>query len=488
MNRRNFLKAAGAGMLSAIALPKFAAGQTTPVKPNVVLILVDDLGWADVGCYCAQYGNTWYETPNIDRLASQGMKFTQGYAACAVCSPTRAATLTGRYPARLGVTDWIRPSESTTNPQGYEGSASKEVLCPKNYVFMDSSEITIAEMLKPAGYTTCHVGKWHLGGSSFYPGAQGFDYNYGGCSWGHPFQGYFDPYGIPTLPPRQTGEYLTVRESDEALGFIETAVGQEKPFFLYMAHYAVHMPIQAIAEIKQKYDNKPKPTGYENLNSAYAAMIESVDNAVGAIMDKLDALGVADNTVVIFTSDNGGHVSVTTNKPLRSGKGYPYEGGIREPWIVRWPGKIAPGSTCDTPIISPDALPTICEMTAQPLPRNKTIDGVSLVPLLKQSGKIPERTLFWHYPHYRDNAELPYSVIRDEQWKLIKRYAGPAKYELFDLKNDMSETTNMASSKPDIVKMLDEKLTGWIQKTKGKIPITNPAYKKAAENKRAQIG
>ena len=491
MNRRRFLQAAGIGLLAAgvpqMLRKSFAAGGGASNRPNIVLILVDDLGWADVGCYCAEYGNTYYETPNIDRLCNEGMKFTQGYAACAVCSPTRAATLTGRNPARIGITDWIRPSEATTNPQGYEGGSGNEVLCPKNYVFLDPGEVTIAEVLKPAGYATCHVGKWHLGGTQFYPPSQGFDENKGGCSWGHPFNGYFDPYGIATLPNRQTGEYLTDRGKDEAVGFIESAVGQTKPFFLYMAHYAVHTPIQAKDDIKSKYQAKAKPSGYDSLRADYAAMIESVDQSVGAILEKLEEMNVADNTLVIFTSDNGGLASVTTNKPLRSGKGFPYEGGIREPWLIRWPGQAAANSVCDEPIISMDILPTICDVTGLPLPAGREIDGLSFLPLIKQTGSLNRDSLFWHFPHYR-SPEFPYSIIRSGHWKLIKRYAGNTEFELFNLKNDMSEKNDLAAARPDKVRELNEKLTIWLRHAKAKMPVSNPDYSGSKETKRVRLG
>ena len=486
MRRREFLKLlctsaawVVVGRIGA-AVPKARAGAA---KPNIVLILVDDMGWSDVVANC---DNNFFETTNIDRLASEGMRFTNAYAACAVCSPTRASIMTGRYPARIGITDWIRPSEGTVNPEGYEGDASKEVLCPKNHIFLEPDEVTIAEVLRPLGYTSCHVGKWHLGGSSFYPTVQGFDHNIGGTSAGQP-PTYFDPYNISTLLNRSAGEYLTDREADEATDFIENAVNQSKPFFLYMAHYAVHSPIQAKSDIIAKYDAKGKPAGLST-SSKYAAMVESVDDAVGTIMAKLDALGQRDNTIVVFTSDNGGESAFTDNAPLREGKGYPYEGGIREPWIVRWPGVVSAGSTCDEPVITVDIMPTICEIVGMRLPSGRTIDGESIVPLLKQTAGLRRKELFWHFPHYRYSQEVPYSIIRRGDWKLIKRYSGNKRYELFNLKDDPYEQTNLAGARPSKVKQLDERLAIWLRHTNAKMPKPNPDYTGQSKKKRVRIG
>ncbi len=475
INRRNFLKAMGASTASLA----FASQASTEEKPNVVLILIDDMGWVDTGCY----GSEYYETPNIDRLAQQeGMKFTNGYAACAVCSPTRAAIMTGRYPARLGVTDWIRSRfqggkipEDKENPSGYVGSKNQPLLCPENALWMELDEITIAEMLKPAGYTSCHIGKWHLGADDWYPDMQGFDYNIGGCDFGQP-PSYFDPYEnkhqgqIPTLEPRKEGEYLTDREADEAEKFIRTH--KDQPFFLYMAHYAVHTPIQAKKNLIEKYKEKT-PTNQKD--PVYAAMVESVDHAVGKIMNTLDELDLSENTIVIFTSDNGGLLGKTNNAPLRSGKGYPYEGGIREPLIVRWPKKVEAGTTCDVPACSVDFLPTICDAVGLELPEDRSIDGESLMPLLTQSGALERDALFWHFPHYRYNQEIPYSIVRKGDWKLIKRYEGPT-FELFNLEDDISETNDLSEKMPKKVKELDALLKQWLEDVNAKMPKKNPNY------------
>jgi arylsulfatase A len=443
----------------------------------------------DTGCY----GNRFYETPNIDRLAAEGMRFTDGYAACAVCSPTRAAVMTGRYPARLGVTDWIRarfqggkiPADKK-NPSGYVGGKDKKLLCPRNALWMELDEITIAEALKPAGYTSCHIGKWHLGADDWYPDKQGFDFNIGGCDFGEP-PSYFDPYfrkgqgHIPTLKPRRKGEYLTDREADEAVRFIRRH--KDTPFFLYLAHYAVHTPIQAKEELTEKYRSK---RGHERNNPAYAAMVHSVDDAVGRICSVLDELGLAERTIIFFTSDNGGLMGVTNNAPLRAGKGHPYEGGIREPLIVRWPNIIKPGTISREPVISVDYFPTICELAGVQIPRDlgpegRAIDGVSLVEHLKSDGakKLDREAIFWHFPHYRGKI-VPYSIIRAGDWKLIKRYEGKA-FELFNLRQDLSEENDLSQEMPDKVGQLDAKLTEWLRTTGAKLPKPNPNYAPAGK-------
>ncbi|MFZ9935783.1 MAG: sulfatase [Luteolibacter sp.] len=444
--------------------------------PNVILVVVDDLGWTDLSCF----GSTYYETSNIDRLCAQGMKFTDAYAACAVCSPTRAAIQTGRYPARVGITDWIRFlgfKGSRTDldqpaPTNYVGGARSPLLCPPNPFWMDLSEVTLAEVLKERGYVTSHIGKWHLGPDAWYPDRQGYDENIGGCDHGQP-PGYFDPYhrdaqrpNIPTLKPRKEGEYLTDREADEAAGFITRH--RDKPFFLSLCHYAVHKPIEAKSDIVAKYEVKPKTN---HKDPGYAAMVESVDDAMGRILETLDQLKISDRTLIIFTSDNGGLLEPTSNTPLRAGKGHPYEGGIRIPQIIRWPGVVKPGSVCSVPVSSVDFLPTIVEATDAQLP-DRVIDGESLVPLLSQKGGLKRDAIFWHFPHYRGGIQ-PYSLIRQGPWKLIKRYDGTPS-ELFNLNADLSETHDLAAQQPELVKSLEERLAAWLQATGAKLPIRNP--------------
>ena len=474
LTRRRLLEAVGIGAAAAAAPRAGAAATATGQrKPNIVLILVDDMGWTDARC-C---GSTYYDTPHIDRLAERGMRFTDGYAACAVCSPTRAAVMTGRYPARLGVTDWIRarfqggkipPDGKNPSISGWTQARGGRLSCPLNALWMELDEITIAEALKPAGYTSCHIGKWHLGPDAWYPDKQGFDYNIGGCDFGQP-PSYFDPYergrqgGIPTLKPRKAGEYLTDREADEAVAFIRKH--RDKPFFLYMAHYAVHTPLMGKKDVVAKYKAR-KPTHQKN--PVYAAMVESVDDAVGKIVGALEDLKIAGETLVIFTSDNGGLLGPTSNLPLRSGKGYPYEGGIREPLIVRWDGVVKPRSTCNVPVTSVDYFPTVCQAAGAALPAGRDIDGESIIPLLKQTGTLKRDAIFWHFPHYRGQV-VPYSIIRQGKWKLIRRYTGKP-FELFDLEADLAEKTDLADTMPDKVKHLDARLTAWLTHVNAKIP------------------
>ncbi|MFC2120206.1 sulfatase [Bacteroidota bacterium] len=446
---------------------------------NFILINIDDLGWTDLECY----GSKYYETPNIDRLASQGLKFTSAYASCAVSSPTRASLMTGRYPARIGITDWIRarfqgaviPEDKKFVPE-YVGNKSNQVLCPNNPYWMDHNELTIAELLKKKDYTTCHIGKWHLGTDDWYPASQGFDLNYGGCDYGHP-PGYFDPYdnkerdGIPNLEPRKKGEYLTDREADEAVKFIRDH--KDGPFFLNFCPYAVHTPLQAKKELVEKYKAK---TPTKQNNAVYAAMIESVDDAVGGIMDILDELKIADNTVIIFTSDNGGLLGyATNNEPLREGKGYPYEGGIRIPLIVRWPGVVEEGSINDFPVISTDIFPTICEAAEIQLPEDLEIDGLSLMPIFNGKNSLDRDLLCWHFPHYRSKEVGPYSIVRLENWKMIKWYEGPV-YELYNLENDLSEKNDLTKSIPEKVIEMDIILRNWLNSINARSPVENPDY------------
>jgi arylsulfatase A len=461
-------------LIPVLALFLFSCQATSSTKnpnkkPNVVFILVDDLGWTDLACF----GSKYYDTPNLDKLCSQGMKFTNAYAAAAICSPTRAACMTGKYPARIGITDWIRarfqggkvPADKK-NPSGYVLNKRANLNIARNPLWMEHEEETIAELLKPQGYTTCFIGKWHLGTPEWFPETQGFDYNFGGCDLGQP-PSYFDPYVskrnnplyiIPNLKPRKKGEYLTDREGYEAAEFIKKH--KEKPFFLYLCNYAVHTPIQGQKHLIEKYNKKTKTN---QKSASYAAMVEAVDNTVGKIMRTLKEEGIADNTLIVFTGDNGGLMGPTNNAPLRSGKGFPYEGGIREPFIVRWPGKVKAGTVNETAVCSIDILPTIVEATGAMSPKTE-IDGVSLVAELKQVGKLPERPLIWHFPHFRGKIP-PYSIIRYKGWKLIK-------YELFHLDKDLSEKNELSKSNMAKVKELETTMTKMLVNMKALIPHT----------------
>ncbi|MCB1061382.1 MAG: sulfatase [Verrucomicrobiae bacterium] len=455
--------------------------------PNVILILVDDMGWMDLSCQ----GSDFYRTPNIDRLATEGMRFTNGYAACAVCSPTRAAVQTGRYPHRIGVTDWIRSlfqrgdlGTPEKNPTEYVGGKNQKLLCPPNPFWMESEELTIAEAITTKSYHTAYIGKWHLGDEAWFPEAQGYEVNRGGCDYGQP-PSYFDPFnnpkhkhetirnGIHNLPGRKPGQFLTHREGDEAEELIRK--WKDEPFFIQVSHYAVHTPIQAIPEVAAKYEITP---GETQKNAKYAAMVESVDDSTGQILKVLKELDLDQNTVIIFTSDNGGldnKSNPTDNAPLRSRKGYAYEGGIRVPFLVRWPDKVPAGKVSDAPVCSIDLFPTILDITGVELPKDLAIDGVSLAPHLKSGGEtaLDRGALFWHFPHYR-HAPGPYSIVRQGDWKLIKFWEGPM--ELFDLKNDLSESTNLANSQPEKVKELEDLLMSRLEADGARLPKPNPDF------------
>jgi len=453
LNRRLFLRSGAAGTLGCIAgawaRPAMAKEEEAPPKkPNFVFFLVDDLGWRDVGCY----GTKFYETPAIDRLASEGMRFTDAYAACPVCSPTRASILTGKYPARLNLTDWI-PGHKPKDPK---------LLVPAFHQELPLAEVTIAEALKAAGYACASIGKWHLGGEPYYPDKQGFDLNVGGTAKGQPPR-YFSPYGIPTLADGPKGEYLTDRLADEAEKFIEQ--NRDRPFFLYLPHFAVHTPIQGKEEITAKYARKP-PDG-DQKNATYAAMIESVDDSVGRVMKKLQDLGLADRTVLFFMSDNGGLAGVTSNAPLRGGKGTLYEGGIREPMIVKWPGVVRSGTTASTPVTSTDFYPTILEMAGLPPKPEQHVDGLSLVPLLKESGPLRRDTLYWHYPHY--HRTTPAGALLHGDWKLIE-YFEDGRLELYNLRDDIGEQHDLASAMPEKARELQKMLADWRRSVSAQMP------------------
>ena len=483
-SRRNFLKTLGKGVLGASLFSSLSNCMKKKKEPNVVLILVDDLGWKDLGCY----GNQYYETPNIDRLCDESVKFTDAYASCAVCSPTRAAILTGRYPTRHGITDWIHhwiKPDPNKQPTGYRGGKNQQLLTPANHLYMEHEEKTIAELLKEQDYTTCHIGKWHLGRKRWYPETQGFDYNIGGYEQGHP-DSYFSPYNNPELKDGEKNEYLTDRLADEAVDFIDDASKDEIPFFLYMSHYSVHTPIQPKEQLKEEFEKKKIPEK-RSFHPEYAAMVKSVDQAAGQIISKLKELDIYDDTIIIFTGDNGGlklprgekgNYVWTDNSPLRAGKGFPYEGGIREPFIIRVPGVTKAGTENDAIVNSIDVLPTICELTPAQIPRDRKIDGRSIVPYLQGKDEVSRRTLFWHFPHYwAGGVVTPYSAVRDGKWKMIKWYEDNT-IELYNLEEDIGETNNLAEQYPDIVNKINTKLKKWLKETGGKLPKPNPEYGK----------
>ncbi len=462
--------------LAALFPPEASAADRLQRPPNIVFILIDDLGWADVGCF----GSTFYETPNVDRLARQGMRFTNGYAASPLCSPTRASIMTGKHPARLKLTNYLKGLR--VDP--------RSPLLPAEYADqLALQELTVAEVLKQAGYVTCHVGKWHLGGEGFGPLQQGFDINIGGTGAGSP-KSYFWPQweGRPPVEGAFEGEYLTDRLSQEACRFIRQHVGQhaDRPFFLYLAHYTVHIPIQPRPDKLEKYQRKlrehPPGPGQQN-NPHYAAMVESMDDSVGRVLDTLQELGLEENTVVFFFSDNGGlsvpegrFTPATTNAPLRAGKGYVYEGGIREPTIVRWPGVTPPGSTCDVPICSVDFLPTICRMAGidpAGLPSAESLDGVDITPLLRDpQARLQRGPLYWHYPHFSNQGGRPSAAIRRGDWKLVEHFED-GQLELFNLREDIGEQHNLAQRMPERAAELRFALRQWLRAVDAPMPRPN---------------
>jgi arylsulfatase A len=442
---------------------------TQRARPNIVLIVIDDLGWSDLACY----GSKFYRTPNIDRLAADGMRFTQAYSACPVCSPTRAALMTGKYPARLHLTDWL---------PGMGDRTTNKLLRPEFRQELPLEETTIAELLHDAGYVTGTIGKWHLGGEGFEPTRQGFGTNVGGDHAGSPLS-YFAPYArddrtMPRLENAPEGEYLTDRLAVEAEKFIEQH--QKRPFFLYLPHYAVHTPIKAKADLIAKYRivASARPGGQNN--PVYAAMIDSMDEAVGRVMRKVESLALTENTIIIFTSDNGGLATAegpdtpsTINAPLREGKGYLYEGGIRVPLVVHWPAQIQASTTCDTPVISYDLFPTIAAICG--LAAEKPADGVSILPLLKQARPLAREALYWHYPHYSPQGGKPGGAIREGDFKLIEFYE-QGRRELYNVVVDTSESTNLIDQDPGRVERMSAKLSAWRKEIDAQMMRPNPAF------------
>ncbi len=478
------LKRARFLLLAAFAL---VPGAAPPEPPNFVFILVDDLGWADLGCM----GSRFYETPHLDRLAASGVRFTDAYAACPVCSPTRAAILTGKYPARLNITDWI-PGNDPRN---------RRLLGPRDLHQLPLEEFTLAEVLRERGYRTFFAGKWHLGDKGFFPEDQGFEINKGGHHKGSPPGGYYSPYKNPKLSDGPEGEYLTDRLTDESIRFLRDHAGQ--PFLLYLSFYTVHTPIQACKRHLEKFQAKaaalksgtpaqrPEHDGTTRLvqdHAAYATMVHAMDENVGRLMAALDSLKLAGRTTVIFTSDNGGLSTLargtgpTSNLPLRAGKGWCYEGGVRVPLIIRAPGTARAGSTCAVPVTSTDFYPTVLELAGL-LPRpGQHRDGLSLVPLLKGGTALDREALFWHYPHYHGSAWTPGASIRAGDWKLIEFY-DREKVELYNLKGDPGESRDLSRANPGKTSELLDRLHAWQKDVGARMPAPNPAYKPGARDK-----
>jgi len=454
--------------LLSTATTSFAKDDARP--PNIVLLLVDDLGWADVGCN----GSTFYATPSIDSLASAGMRFTDAYAACPVCSPTRASIQTGKYPARLQLTDFLVGRRQPNSP----------ILTAEFRHYLPLEEVTLAEALRPAGYKSAHMGKWHLGTEQYFPERQGYDVNVGGTRAGAPAS-YFYPAWKKNVPLEGSdGQYLTDRLTDEAVKFI--AQNKDRPFFLNLCYYNVHIPIQARKDLLARYQERArglKPDAPQR-NAHYGAMVAAVDESVGRILKTLDEQHLVDNTVVIFTSDNGGlsvpegpHTPATSNAPLRAGKGYLYEGGIREPLLVRWPGRVKAGSVCREPVCSIDLYPTILAIAGVRPAEKQIVDGVSLLPLLQgQVESLNRDALYWHYPHFSNQGGRPGAAIRAGRYKLIERYEDGS-LELYDLQEDLGEQSNLAEKQPDKTRQLQEKLARWRDQVQANMPQRNPNYK-----------
>ncbi len=456
--------------------------------PNIVFFLVDDLGQRDVGCY----GSTFYETPNIDRLAREGARFTAAYAAAPICSPTRASIITGQWPQRFGITDAIG------TPAGEDWTRNTKLLPARYADRLPLDSPTLAKALKTLGYATLFAGKWHLGPQGCWPENQGFDVNRGGTEAGHPHS-YFSPYANPRLPDGPIGEYLPERLAAETTTFIEEH--KDQPFLVYFSFYSVHNPMMPRAELKQKYERKrdrlhlstrwgreaDRDVRLVQDYPAYAAMVEAVDIAVGKVLAKLDELSLHANTLVVFTSDNGGLSTSegwpTSNVPLRGGKGWLYEGGIREPLIVRWPGIASAGDVIDTPVSSVDFFPTVLEAVGLQPQSGQILDGVSLVPLLR-GRPLAERTLYWHFPHYNNQGGAPGAAIRRGDWKLIE-WQEDNRVELFNVQRDLGETADLAASEPERVAQLVEELHAWQKQVGARFPTANANYDPAKPNGRA---
>ena len=439
---------------ASLAIPSCTLDSKEPMtaskaskKPNIVFILIDDMGWSDLNCYY----NRFHETPNIDRLAREGMRFTDAYAACPVCSPTRASILAGQYPARVGITDFI---------PGHQRPWAK-LNVPENRLQLPLESVTIAEALKEHGYSTACIGKWHLGGKPYFPQHQGFD-------------------TVVQKGLNRNDKHVT-SFTDSAIDFIQA--NADKPFFLYLPHHTVHIPLEAPQQLIEKYENKPTwATGVNN--PIYAAMVEHLDKSIGRIIKKLDELNLTDRTIVVFFSDNGGlnqayggyrgkRAIVTTNAPLRSEKGTLYEGGIREPLIIRWPEVVEPGTTCSVPVSSVDFYPTFLEIIGATGTPNHVLDGESILPLLKQTGTLKRDAIYWHYPHYHHST--PAGAIRQGFWKLLEFYED-GRLELYNLKNDITEKHNLATKMLQQAAQLQQKLSAWRKSVGARMPTPNPNF------------
>jgi len=465
VDRREFIKSIGFGAAAfalagcSTAQPGFPeAGKDIKQRPNFLFILADDFGWSQLGCY----GSSFYETPNIDRLAKEGMRFTDAYAACPVCSPTRASILTGKYPARLHLTDFIAggsfPYEKYKQPQW------------KKYLPLE--EITIAEVLKTTGYATASFGKWHLSIDKKPPNSLPYDPDRQG------FDESFITYKPTSNRDPESDAHNVEAITQKSLDFLDRH--KDKSFFLYVPHNTIHAPVLGKKKLVEKYKNKPGSDLPQN-NPVLGAMIEELDLSVGRLLKKLDELKIADKTIVVFFGDNGGLEKDARQTPLRSGKANLYEGGIREPLIVRWPGVVKSSSTCSEPVTSVDFFPTFVEILGLESETKKPVDGASLLPLLKQKGGLNRQAIYWHYPHYHSSSIGPCGAVRAGDYKLIEWYdetvcAQGNRFELYNLEQDLGEQNNLAEKMPEKTKELKEMLATWRSKVNAQMLTPNPGY------------
>jgi len=457
-------------------------------RPNIIQILIDDMGWRDLECQ----GSSFYETPCLDQLCAEGIRFTDAYATAPVCSPSRASILTGRNPARIGLTNWI------------PGHDVGRVVSPPFAHQLPREETSIATLLQKEGYQTWHVGKWHLGGEGFLPQNHGFQVNLGGCHWGHPNKGYWSPWGIESLPDQPEGTYLTDYLTDEAIRLMKER-DTSTPFFLNLWPYAVHTPIQAPQPLVEKYQRKAARLGLDKLpaievgeyfpcehkrhhrverrriqsDPAYAAMVENLDWNTGRVLEAVEKLGLTGDTLIVFTSDNGGlstaEGSPTCNSPLSEGKGWAYEGGLRVPFLARWKGTLPTGAVCHNPISGYDLFPTLLAAAGVTPPSSLVLDGENF---LTKNGQTPLRTrpLYWHYPHYGNQGGTPGGAIRDGKWKLIEWFED-GKVELYNLEEDISESQDLSAREPARTQAMLADLRKWREDSAAKMPAPNPDWK-----------
>tara|TARA_R110002049_G_scaffold301303_1_gene493289 strand:+ start:387 stop:1988 length:1602 start_codon:yes stop_codon:yes gene_type:complete len=463
----------------------------TQKRPNILFILADDFGLQDMGFV----GSPFYETPNIDCLASQSVVFTQGYAGSRVCSPSRATIMTGKFTARHGVTDWI----GAKHGKDWRKMNRHDKLLPAAYVHnLPKEENTIAEVMKANGYKTFFAGKWHLGNEGSYPEDHGFEINKGGWSSGSPKGGYYAPFVNPKLEHNNDGENLSMRLANETVDFISKH--KDSSFFAFLSFYAVHGPIQTTQEKWDKYRKKAKANGIaergfvmekklpiriEQDNPIYGGLVETMDDAIGVVFDELEDSGLDDNTIIIFTSDNGGVASgdafSTSNLPFRGGKGYHWEGGIREPYLISVPNKNSNGKKSAYPVTGADLFPTILDYANIDLLPEQHQDGISLRSIIDEGKILAERPLYWHYPHYGNQGGDPSSVVREGDWKLIHYYENNSD-ELYNLANDPYEQNNIAATNPEITKNLSNKLINWLKEVNAQYPLKDEKFN---ANKRA---